>query len=57
MRSQSSTLDRLVASGRIAVVGALYDVTTGDIEFLSDVPETSPHTQIRPFHKRAPTGH
>jgi carbonic anhydrase/SulP family sulfate permease len=56
MRSQSSTLDRLVASGRIAVVGAMYDVTTGDIEFLSDVPEPSPHTQIRPFHKRALTG-
>lgn len=35
LRSQSQTLARLVAAGRIAIVGAVYDVTTGDIEFLN----------------------
>jgi carbonic anhydrase/SulP family sulfate permease len=35
LRSQSSTLDRLAATGRIAIVGAMYDVTTGDIEFFN----------------------
>jgi carbonic anhydrase/SulP family sulfate permease len=31
---QSQTLERLVREGRIAVVGAMYDVATGRIEFL-----------------------
>jgi carbonic anhydrase/SulP family sulfate permease len=31
---QSQTLDGLVRDGRIAIVGAMYDVVTGDIEFL-----------------------
>ena len=34
MRQQSQTLDGLVREGRIAIVGAMYDVATGDIEFL-----------------------
>jgi carbonic anhydrase/SulP family sulfate permease len=33
---ESQTLDRLVREGRLVVVGALYDVATGDIEFLPD---------------------
>jgi len=33
---QSRTLDRLVREGRAAIVGAMYDVATGDIEFLTD---------------------
>jgi carbonic anhydrase len=33
---QSQTLDRLVREGRAAIVGAMYDVATGDIEFLTD---------------------
>ena len=33
---QSQTLDDLVRDGRIAIVGAMYDVATGDIEFLPD---------------------
>ncbi len=33
---QSPTLEALVRGGRIAVVGAMYDVVTGDIEFLTD---------------------
>lgn len=34
---QSETLDRLHREGRIAIVGAIYNIATGDIEFL-------PHT-------------
>lgn len=33
---QSNTIRRLVDEGRVAVVGALYDVATGQIEFLTD---------------------
>jgi carbonic anhydrase len=33
---ESRTLNELVREGRIAVVGAMYDVTTGDIEFLTE---------------------
>jgi len=36
MRRQSRTLDSLVQEGRIAIVGAMYDVVTGKIEFLAD---------------------
>ncbi len=36
MREQSQTLDGLVRKGRIAIVGAMYDVVTGEIEFLGD---------------------
>ncbi|QDU27958.1 Carbonic anhydrase 2 [Anatilimnocola aggregata] len=36
MRSQSQTLDRLVREGRIAIVGAMYDVFSGQIDFLPD---------------------
>ena len=32
---ESETLAKLASEGRIAVVGAMYDVTTGDIEFLN----------------------
>lgn len=34
--SQSETIANLVRQGRIMVVGAMYDVATGDIEFLTD---------------------
>ena len=36
MREQSRTLDGLVQEGRIAIVGAMYDVATGEIEFLTE---------------------
>jgi carbonic anhydrase len=36
MRAQSRTLDDLVREGRIAIVGAMYDVVTGEIEFLEE---------------------
>lgn len=36
MRQQSQTLDNLVRERRIAIVGAMYDVVTGEIEFLAD---------------------
>ncbi len=34
LRQRSQAIQGLVRDGRIAVVGAMYDVTTGDIEFL-----------------------
>lgn len=34
MRQHSRTLDNLVRERRIAIVGAMYDVVTGDIEFV-----------------------
>jgi carbonic anhydrase/SulP family sulfate permease len=33
---QSQTLSRLVRDGRVVVVGAMYNIVTGDIEFLTD---------------------
>jgi len=36
MRAQSRTLDGLVRERRIAIVGAMYDVVTGEIEFLTE---------------------
>ena len=35
MRTESPTLDDLVREGRIVIVGAMYDVATGKIEFLT----------------------
>ncbi len=35
MRNHSRTIDCLVRERRIAIVGAMYDVTTGDIDFLA----------------------
>lgn len=34
LRRQSQTLDNLVRDQRIAIVGAMYDIATGGIEFL-----------------------
>jgi carbonic anhydrase/SulP family sulfate permease len=34
LRKHSRTLDGLVREQRIAIVGAMYDVTSGHIEFL-----------------------
>lgn len=34
MRTQSLTLDGLDREGKISIVGAMYDVVTGKIEFL-----------------------
>jgi carbonic anhydrase/SulP family sulfate permease len=34
--ARSQTLSNLVRDGRIAIVGAMYNVATGDIEFLPD---------------------
>jgi carbonic anhydrase len=35
LQSQSETLKRLVAEGRIGIVGSIYNVATGEIEFLT----------------------
>ena len=36
IRTQSQTLDTLAREGRIAIVGAMYDVVTGEVEFLTE---------------------
>jgi len=41
MLTQSDTLAALVREGRIAIIGAMYDVVTGQIEFLGE-PEPKP---------------
>jgi len=33
---ESATIQRLLDSKRIAIVGAMYDVVSGEIDFLSD---------------------
>ena len=33
---ESNTIRRLVDEGRVAVVGAVFDITTGKINFLQD---------------------
>jgi carbonic anhydrase len=43
---QSHTIRYLVERGRIAVIGAMYDVTTGKIDFLSDVSDDLPEAQV-----------
>jgi carbonic anhydrase len=35
IREQSRTLDRLIQGGEVAIIGGIYDVTTGAVEFLS----------------------
>lgn len=35
---QSRTINQLIREGRLAVVGAMYDVVTGEIEFFPDQP-------------------
>jgi carbonic anhydrase/SulP family sulfate permease len=44
---ESHALDELVQAGRIAIVGAMYDVGTGDIEFLPAV-ERNPARALDP---------
>ena len=54
MRQQSQTLDGLVREGRIAIVGAMYDVVTGEIEFLAEVggPLDEPAADPKPLDQR-----
>ncbi len=44
IRNNSRTLDRLVQAGNILIVGCMYDVSTGRVEFLSEAttPEREP---------------
>ncbi|MBP3960604.1 bifunctional SulP family inorganic anion transporter/carbonic anhydrase [Gemmata sp. G18] len=42
---QSATLAELVKQGRIAVVGVLYDVATGGMEFLPEIGGAAPHAE------------
>lgn len=43
---QSQTLAHLVEEGRIAIVGAMYDVVTGDLEFLPAPEDASHETRV-----------
>jgi carbonic anhydrase len=43
IRERSATLDRLVREGRIAIVGGLYDVSTGQVSFF----QTSSSSQAK----------
>jgi carbonic anhydrase len=43
IQRQSRMLHRLVKEGRIAIVGAMYDVVTGNLTFLTD--EGQPSTE------------
>ncbi|MDX2055037.1 MAG: carbonic anhydrase [Polyangiaceae bacterium] len=38
LRHGSQIIEELVLSGRVAVVGAEYDLATGEVQFLDDVP-------------------
>jgi len=40
--TESRTLGALVRDGKIAIVGAVYDVVTGDMEFLEEPDRGSP---------------
>lgn len=39
LREQSRTLDRLVREGEIAIVGGMYDICSGEVEFLTEASE------------------
>ncbi|MCA1962727.1 MAG: hypothetical protein LDL31_02135 [Prosthecobacter sp.] len=50
IRERSTTLDRLVLEGKIAIIGSLYDISTGEVSFFqtaesSTVPLDVPMTQ------------
>ncbi len=42
LRTRSRVLDRLAQEGQIAIVGAIYDVATQDLEILTEAPATVP---------------
>lgn len=53
IRQSSGTLNRLVESGRLLIVGGMYDISTGRVEFLMDDSATNNHrladsTQVSP---------
>jgi len=44
LQKVSPTLQRLLQTGRLRIVGAIYDVRTGVVEFLPESPRSSPRT-------------
>ena len=43
IRERSSTLDKLVLEGKIVIVGCLYDISTGKVDFFqSSVSSVAP---------------
>ncbi len=57
MRLQSETLDRLVQEGRVAIRGAMYDITTGDIDFLTDDDDARPREGVQIAQNYPPEHH
>ena len=41
IRERSSTIDNLVKEGRIAIIGSLYDVSTGEVSFFQTTESSS----------------
>lgn len=46
LRQESRTLDGLVRDGRVMIVGAMYDVATGEIEFLDEPTTRRPLAEL-----------
>lgn len=47
IRQQSSTLNKLISEGKIAIVGAMYDISTAEVTFFQ-VSECSPTATVIP---------
>lgn len=48
IRERSPTLDRLVRDGKIAIVGAMYDISTGAVEFFQTPGSTADSRPVLP---------
>jgi hypothetical protein len=48
IRDSSPGLASMITDGRIALVGAMYDVRTGIIRFLDPIPDSPPLTLPAP---------
>lgn len=46
LRQESRTLDQLVQNGRIAILGAMYDVASGDLELLEQAQNLQPQKML-----------
>lgn len=52
VRSQSEVLDRLIAEGKVELVGGMYDVGTGQVQFFNGDDEPLERV-VRTFHPKA----
>lgn len=46
IRQRSATLDKLVLEGKVAIVGALYDVNSGEVNFFQTSESTTQNLQV-----------